>query len=423
MLRPLFVPGALLAALVAGCFAPPRPSAYPFRIEPGGVVRSGAFLRSMNGLNGRNFLGGNAVTTLVNGDEIFPSMLEAIEGAQDSICFETYVYWSGDIADRFAGAIAERARAGVHTHVLIDGIGGAKMEDELVERMREAGADVRFYNPVEWTDPSSIAAANFRTHRKLLVVDGRIGFVGGVGIADEWTGDARDEGEWRDNHYRVEGPVVVQLQGAFADNWMDTTQEVLHHERYYPRLEDAGEVFAQVLTSSSEADGSTVQLMYLLAISAAQQEILITTPYFVPDEVTADALCYASRRGVRVAILVPGPKIDFSLVREASRARWGPLLEAGVEMYEFQPTMIHVKSLVVDSRWVSIGSANVDNRSFSLNDEVNLDVYDEDFAEVHRALFAADLARSQRITKVVWKKEGFWSRLRGRVASLFGGQL
>jgi cardiolipin synthase A/B len=363
-------------------------------------VEDPQFIRVMSGLFGPSLLRGNRVTALHNGDEIFPSMLEAIRSAERTICLETFIYWKGRIGREMSEALAERSRAGVRVHVLLDWIGSRRIDDGSLELMRESGIDVMRYRPLHW---HQLGRLNYRTHRKLLIVDGKIGFTGGAGIADFWLGDARNESEWRDAQFRVEGPVVAEMQAAFMDNWIVTREEVLHDESYFPPLEPAGDEPAQMFISSPEEGSESVRLMYMLSVAAARRSILISTAYFVPDQVSIRTMIEAVRRGVRVRIIIPGRKIDTKVVRRASRSRWGPLLAAGVEIWEYQPTMYHYKAMVVDELWVSVGSTNFDNRSFKLNDEANLNVLSQGLAKRLTEAFEKDLSRSKRVTYESWK--------------------
>ncbi|HET6600232.1 MAG TPA: phospholipase D-like domain-containing protein, partial [Burkholderiaceae bacterium] len=342
------------------------------------------FVRELGLLLGPPFLQGNRYRLLRNGDEIFPPMLTAIRGARTSITFETYIYWSGDIGREFADALSERARQGVAVHVLLDWLGSAKIDENLITEMTDAGVRVEKFHPPHW---SHLARFNNRTHRKLLVVDGRIGFTGGVGIAPQWTGRAQDPAHWRDSHFQVDGPVVAQIQAAFLDNWIKATGEVLHGPSYFPVLEPAGDGLGQVFSSSADGGSEVMHLMYLFAIQAAAHSIDLSASYFVPDESTSAALVEAMQRGVKLRIVVPGPHIDSETVRSASRARWGPLLAAGALIAEYQPTMFHCKVMIVDGLLVSVGSTNFDNRSFRLNDEATLNILDADFASEQTAVF------------------------------------
>ena len=390
------------------------------RVESPYGVADGQFEQSMGGLLPPSITPGNRVTPLINGDRIFPAMLEAIRSARRSITFETFIYWSGTIGREFADALAERARAGVKVHVLLDWLGTKKMKPELVEEMKRAGVEVERYHPLKWFNAWRI---NHRTHRKLLVVDGTIGFTGGVGIADEWTGDAQDPKHWRDSHFRLEGPAVAQMQAAFMDNWLKTHSAVLHGADYFPPLEPVGSCKAQVFMSSPAEGSESVRLMYLLSIACARHSIRIANAYFVPDDLSVQTLVEARRRGVKVEIIVPGEHIDTHVVRQAGRSRWGPLLEAGVEIYEYAPTMFHCKVMVVDDLWTSVGSTNFDNRSFRLNDEANLNILDPDFARGQAEVFEHDKARSRRITYEAWRNRPWTEKLKERTAALLRSQL
>ena len=390
------------------------------RIERLYDTASPQFYRSLGVLLGPPVLDGNRVQDFQNGDRIFPAMLGAIRAARRTISFETYIYWSGDIGRAFADALAERAKAGVRVHVLLDWVGSQKIDEALLDEMRGAGVEIRFYRPLHWYH---LARLNNRTHRKLLVVDGRVGFTGGVGIADKWSGHAEDPDHWRDSHYRIEGPAVAQMQATFLDNWTKVTGLVLHGEDYFPAMEPLGDTRAQMFSSSPEGGAESMQLMYLLAITAAGKTIDLASSYFVPDQLTVNALVEAMKRGVRFRLIVPGPIIDTDVVRRASRATWGPLLAAGARIHEFQPTMYHCKVMIVDGVLVSVGSTNFDTRSFRLNDEANLNVYDAAFAARQVAVFEQDLGRSRRVTLAEWQTRPWHEKLVERAASLLGPQL
>lgn len=357
------------------------------------------FERALGTLLGPGIVGGNAVTELLNGDQIFPPMLAAIKGAQKSITFETYIYWSGDIGKQFADALSERARAGVRVHVLLDWVGSAKMDESYLTEMKEAGVQIEKFHKPHWYN---LARLNNRTHRKLLVVDGQVAFTGGVGIAPQWMGNAQDPGHWRDSHYLVRGPVVAQMQATFLDNWLKVTGKVLHGELYFPPIAPAGAQKAQMFSSSPSSGSESMQLMVHLAITAAERSLDLSVAYFVPDELTRKLLMDALARGVRVRFITPGEHTDTDTVKAASRATWGPLLQAGAEIHEYQPTMYHCKVMIVDQLLVSVGSTNFDNRSFRLNDEANLNVYDAAFAKRQTEVFEDDLKRSRRVTYEQW---------------------
>jgi cardiolipin synthase len=377
------------------------------------------FRISMGSLFGSNNIPGNAIETLVNGDKIFPSMLAAIEGARNTITFETYIYWSGTIAERFADALAAKARQGLSVKVLLDWVGSIPMEERLVDTMKQAGVEVVRFRPVHWYTLDRI---NNRTHRKLLIVDGRIGFTGGVGIGDEWLGDARSPREWRDNHYRIEGPAVSELQAAFAEHWIEATGELLMGDRFFPAIARAGDKDAQIVVSSANRR-NVMHLMLMTALAAAEKTIRIGTPYFVPDEVTRRQLLAARQRGVDVQIIVPGSRTDARIVRNASRHFWGEMLAAGIRIHEFQPTMYHSKIAIVDEVWTSVGSTNIDERALRLNDEANINVYDRAFARSELALFEADLKRSREYTLADWQARPFWQKATDFAASLLRSQI
>jgi cardiolipin synthase A/B len=359
------------------------------------------FELEMDAMLGPDMLEGNAITCLQNGDEIFPAMLAAIRSAQLSITFETYIYWSGEIGKAFADALKERAQAGVPVHVMLDWAGSAKMERHLLDELEQAGVEVELYHALNWY---SVARLNNRTHRKLLVVDGRIGFTGGVGIADQWNGHAQDPDHWRDIHFRIEGPVVAQLQAAFMDNWIKSTGRVLHTPIYYPPLGPVGAHKMHVFVSSPSGGTASMYLMYLLAVAAAQKSIDLQAAYFIPDRLMVDALVAARKRGVKIRLLVPGRFIDSRLVRMASKRRWGKLLAEGVEIYEFGRTMMHNKMLILDRLMVSVGSTNFDMRSFNLNDEASLNIYSPAFGDEMTKVMESDLRHAKRYTLDRWKK-------------------
>jgi cardiolipin synthase len=378
------------------------------------------FGRAMGVLLGPAIVHGNRYEVLINGDRIFPAMLAAIRNAQKSITFESYIYWSGATGKAFADALSERALAGVKVHVLLDWVGSNKMDAGLVDEMHKAGVQVRRFHQPHWYN---LARMNNRTHRKILVVDGTVGFTGGVGISDLWSGDGQDPKHWRDTHFRVEGPVVAQMQAVFLDNWIKVTGVVLHGPAYFPELKSVGKGAAQMFSSSPEGGSESMQLMYLMALTAAERTLDLSVAYFVPDELTLHALTDALKRGVKVRMIMPGPYTDTELVGAASRASWGALLEAGAELYEYQPTMYHCKVMIADSLLVSVGSTNFDNRSFRLNDEANLNIYDADFAAEQTRIFVEDLSRSRRVTLQEWQNRPLWDKVKERAAALASPQL
>jgi cardiolipin synthase A/B len=383
-------------------------------------VRDPQFRRTMDQLLGRPIVSGNRVTALLNGDQAFPAMLEAIRSARRSVNLESYIFWSGTVATEFADALAERARAGVPVHVVVDWLGSKKIDDALVDRMRAAGVVVVKYGPLRWY---ALDRFNNRTHRKLLIVDGRVGFTGGIGIDDLYLGHAQDKDHWRDSQFRIEGPAVAELQAVFLDNWLESGNPLLDGPAYFPALDSVGPQLAQAVLSSPGAGTEGLRLMYMLAIASAERSIRIANAYFVPNTLAVEMLVAARRRGVEVEILVPGPVNDAKLVERASRAKWGPLLEAGVKIYEYQPTMYHAKVMVVDDYWVSVGSTNFDNRSFRLNDEANLNVLDDGFGREQSEGFVRDRARARQVTLEEWRRRPVTERLEELVGRMMRHQL
>ena len=379
-------------------------------------VHDPQFVRTLGQLLGPPILGGNKVVRLLNGCRIFPAMEEALAGAIRTITLETYIWKEGITTSRLTGLLSEAARRGVKVHVLLDAAGG-ESSGPCVKTLREAGAEVSVYHQ------SNVARFNFRTHRKLLIVDGSTGFIGGVGFADEWMGDADSPGHWRDTHYQVTGPVVAQLQAAFNDNWMKASARVLDGEDYFPALSEKGKVFCQTFKSSPQEGSESARMMILLSLAAAEKTILIGNAYFVPDDLTCDTLIEARERGVAIEVLVPGDVSDSRLVRRASRERYGTLLAAGVRIFEYQPTMYHCKSLIVDSIWCSVGSSNFDNRSFRLNDEANLNMLDEALAEQATEDFQNDRALAREVTFSEWKGRTVTTKFLDKLACLVRSQI
>ena len=383
-------------------------------------VRDLAFLQTMHALTGSPMSEGNCVTILKNGIEIFPAMLAAIRDAKRTINLEFYIYWDGEIGRKFAEALAEKARAGVAVKVVLDAVGSAQMSKSLVNFMARNGIDMEWYHPLRWY---TISTLNHRTHRKLLIVDGRIGFSGGVGIADDWLGDADAPHHWRDTVARVEGPVVTQMQSAFMDNWVKSRGELLTGLDYFPPLAPCGPHLTQVLKSSPSEGSSTVKLLYIISIVSAVKSIYISNAYFVPDADTTRALEAAVRRGVDVRVIVPGEFTDVPIVRQASRWHYERLLGRGIRIFEYQPTMMHAKTMVVDGAWTTIGSSNFDDRSFRLNDEVNINVYSDDLAAQMETMFHADLVRCEEVKLRKWFRRGLLERTKEKLASIFRPQL
>jgi len=402
--------GAGLAWYAADSLRHRREGAVGYELVEGVDAESADFMRAAEALTGHPIDEGCEVELLVNGNRIFPAMLETIRGAERTLCLETYVYWRGEIATEIAAAVRERARAGVECRVLVDAVGAARIDERLIDGMQEAGARVCRFRP-----PRPYALRNLanRTHRRLLVADGRVGMTGGVGIAGEWEGDARGPGEWRDTHVRVRGPVVRGMQGAFAEHWLEATGEVLGGQRFLPRLEplDGGGP-VQLVRSSAGVGDTNAEAVHYLAIASARRSLDLCAAYFAPRPAFTEALREAAERGVEVRVVLPGPHIDKRLVRRAGRAAYEPLLAGGVRVFEYQPTMLHAKTMAVDGRWATVGTMNFDNRSFQLNDEVTLGVWSERFCAALRESFEADLARSAEIDPDRWRRRGPLRRAR-----------
>jgi cardiolipin synthase len=371
------------------------------RIEHRYGIGDPQFRLEMSVMLGPSITAGNRVTALQNGAEIFPAMLDAIRRASRSITFETFIYWSGEIGEEFSEALSERAGAGIAVNVLLDWVGSMKMDRKLLDRMQGAGVRVHRYRPLHWYN---LRRLNNRTHRKLLVVDGNIGFTGGVGVADHWQGHATDPDHWRDSHYMVDGPVVAQLQAAFNDNWIKTTGELLNGEDYFPQLRPVGDIHAHLFIASPAGGSESMHLMYLMAIAAAERSIDLSASYFVPDGLLLDALVAARARGVQVRVLLPGPYTDSEAARIASKREWGRLLRAGVKIHVYLRTMLHAKLLIIDREFISVGSTNFDMRSLQLNDEASLNIYDKALAEQLTGVFEADLQPSAEYSYTMWQE-------------------
>ncbi|TIS15304.1 MAG: cardiolipin synthase B [Mesorhizobium sp.] len=378
------------------------------------------FARSMSSYSQGQMFEANAVQTLVNGDEIFPAMLQAIRSARKTINMETYIYWSGSVGYEFATSLAAKAREGVEVRVLVDWLGSLPFDEKLIQIMTSAGVRFERYRPIHWY---TLDRVNNRTHRKLLIVDGRVAFTGGVGIADNWLGDARNPNEWRDTHYQIEGPAVPGFQAAFAENWLETVGETLQGENFYLPPEAAGALRAQLILSSQPNGSENMELMMLAAIAAAKDHLRIGMAYFLPDDIALQQILDARKRGVAVDVIVPNSLTDVPIVRKASRYFWGKLLEAGVRIYEFQPTMYHPKLLIVDDVWASFGSTNLDQRSLRLNDEATLNVYGKEFARTQIDLFNEDLKRSRQISLAEWRSRPMREKFTDWLASTLHAQL
>jgi len=396
------VAAALVVPTLAGC-AHQSPVLRLPALEMGHPT----FAATVAAYTGSPVVGGNRVEVLLNGDEIFPAKLRAIRSARRTINYAQYVFEEGKPAQDVAQAMAERCRAGVTVNVLLDAVGALALPTEYRDIMTNAGCRVESFRPLS---PFAIDKVNNRNHRRILVVDGRMGITGGSGTSGKWGGDGKTQDHWRDTDVWIEGPVVEQLQGAFAENWLEATGIALGGRDYFPApLEAKGHASAQAVRSSPAGGSAAMYTMFLLAMASARRSIYITNPYFLPDDKMVETLVRTARNRVRVVLLLPGA-IDHNIVKQASRAELGRLLEAGVEVYEYRAALLHAKTMVVDSRWATVGSTNLDRRSFALNDEINLVVYDEAIAHRLERIFEADLARSRRITYEGWRNRSMMSR-------------
>jgi cardiolipin synthase len=374
----------------------------------------------MAGAAGIPFAGGNSMALLNNGDRFYPAMLEAIDRAERSITVEAYIYWAGRIGMTFARALAGAAQRGVRVKILLDAVGSASVGREILQILEHGGCHLAWYNPFRF---AHLRRINNRTHRKSLVIDGRIGFTGGAGIADHWTGDAQDDKHWRDLQIRLEGPAVRPLQTGFAQNWLEATGELVTGPDFYPAARPAGSLSVQTVMSSPETGASTIRVMYFLGISSARRSIDIANPYFVPDHVSIDLFRDAVKRGVRVRVMVAGIRNDTWITRLNSVRLYGALLDAGVELLEYNRTMMHHKIMIVDGLWSTVGTANFDNRSFSHNEESNVCVCDAAFARELGDTFERDARLCQRVSKDGWQRRGIGARTLEALASFVQDQV
>ncbi|MBZ2190417.1 cardiolipin synthase B [Alcanivorax sp. JB21] len=388
-------------------------------LAPTYSVADPAFRQTLDALLHSPVRGGHDIQPLEGGEEIYAAMREAVRQAQHSVTFETYEFWGPASAGVFADVLAEAAERGVKVKVLVDYIGSRAADPEKFTRMNEAGVSV-----VRWREPSwyQLSRFNHRTHRKLLMIDGEIGFIGGANMADNWLASEGDN-SYRDHHFRIQGPVVANMQGAFAETWLEATGELLEGELFFPALSEQGDAVLQLVKSSPREGRHRMRALFMYAIASAETSITASTAYFYPDPAFLEALTAAAERGVRIRILVPGGSIDQGYIRHASVNRWQPMLEAGVALYEYQPSMYHAKLLTIDDAWASVGSSNMDNRSFRINDEANLNIYDEDTAWHIRMLIENDMKSAQRYTLSRWEQRPWYKRLVGHGAALLGAHL
>jgi cardiolipin synthase A/B len=396
MIRILF----LTLMLLLGCAGPTPVN----KIDPM-IVGEATFFPTIAAHTDAPILGGNKIDVLLNGEQTFPAMLKAIRGARKSITYAQYLYQDGAIAYELAEAFAERCRAGLTVKLLLDSHGGGKIPEDIPRLLTEAGCQLEWFRRVrlfQFITPWELLNYNYRNHRRILVIDGTLGFTGGHGVAEEWTGDGRTDGKWRDTDVQVEGPIVQQLQAAFVESWRDTTGHVLGGDLYFPALKPVGKVNAQVVKSSPLGGTYESYMLLLLSITSARKSIHLSNPYFLPDERMQEALLEAVKRGVSVVVLTPG-KIDHKLVYWASRRGFEPLLLGGIQIYEYQVALMHAKTMVVDGVWAHVGTTNLDNRSFALNEEINLIAYDRAVAGELEKAFLDDLKHSKKLTYEDWK--------------------
>jgi cardiolipin synthase len=408
MKTPLAAPLLLtLLLILASCAAHQR------FIVPEVQVGQPQFNRIIEAHTLSGLVGGNDVQLLLNGEQIFPAMLGAIRGAHQTITFANYLYEKGAIAEEMAEAFAERCRAGVKVHILLDASGSNKMPKRLREAMREAGCQVEMFHPLS---VFTIRHVNHRNHRRILVADGRVGFVGGTGVGDPWMGDGRTPHHWRQTDVRVKGPVVRAIQAAFAEPWRETTGVLLGGDAYFPDLPPAGSLNIQSVKSSPIGGAAEAYLLFLLAFDGARSSIMVTNPYFVPDGLMMEALERAVQRGVQVQVLMAGEADTMldRIVRKASQASFGRALSAGIRIHEYRGALLHAKTITIDGKWSTVGSANLDRRSFALNQELNIASDDPGLARQLERIYAEDLKYAHEVMLEQWRSRGL-----GRLFELF----
>ena len=378
-------------------------------------------LPSLAGLTQSNLDGGNRVEVLQNGDGFFPVVMRDIAAAKESIHVESYIWSKSAIGTRLAQLLAQKAKQGVEVRILVDASGGRDLKGDLKKMLEDAGAKVAHFHPLRI---SNLGRLNNRDHRKLVIIDGRIGYTGGHGISDNWTGHAQDKDHWRDTALRITGPAVNRLQSCFSENWIEETGEIPAGDKYFPHLGPAGPTTLHVAYTSPSGSVSSVQILYYLAIKSARREILIQNPYLLPDREAIKALEEAVERGVDVRIMVPAETAtDSAIVQHASHHHFGTLLKRGVKMYEYQHTLLHQKVIVIDGIWSSVGSTNFDDRSFQLNDEVNVGILDAQIAAQLRNAFISDLRHARVRGFKEWQNRGVWHKFIDGLAYLGRSQL
>jgi cardiolipin synthase A/B len=385
----------------------------PINEMPSMVLGEPAFYPTIAAHTDASIIAGSRVELLFNGDQIFPAMLQAIRGARKSITYQQYFFEDGAIAYEIAEAFAERCRAGVQVKILLDSLGGGNIPKDIPDLWKKSGCQLEWFERIkvfQFITPWELLNYNHRSHRRLLVIDGKIGFTGGHGVSDAWSGNGRTAEHWRQTDVRVEGPIVQQLQAAFVESWRRATGDVLGDDAYFPALDVQGKVYAQIVKSSPLSSSFGTYLLFLLSITSAQKSIHIANPYFFPDNRIEEALINAVKRGVKVVVLTPA-KSDHATTSSASHSGFGVFLHGGVEIYEYQPALMHTKAMVVDGIWATVGSANLDYRSLAINEELNLVVYDAAFATALEKSFQEDLKYSKKLTYEAWNSRPFTEKI------------
>jgi cardiolipin synthase A/B len=415
-------PSAVVAAAISFVFYHTSTDSHPalYALEPDFAADTPEFRNTMAGMTGMPLIARNSVEIYNDGDEFYPAMLEEIESAQYSVTMEQFIFWDGEVSRRFAEAFAEKAREGIPVKLLADAIGSATVGEQNLRILEASGCQLAWFHPIHWY---TLNRANFRTHRKSLILDGRIAFTGGAGLADHWIGRAENERQWRDIQIRVEGPAVAAQQSGFAQNWLIATGEVLSGPEFFPAAPAAGDVEVQTILSSPNSGACAAATMYVIAVQCARKSLFIANPYFIPGARVIDMLARACRRGVDVKIMMAGKHNDTWWARQNSLRLHGKLLKAGVEIYEFEPTMLHQKTMVVDGAWATVGTANFDNRSFALSEETNVCFHDRALVERLESIFLADLARCRKVELFDWLQRGFLERVKEGFAALIEDQV
>jgi len=413
---------ALVAGITSFFFYHTTPESHPavYALETDLDVESAEFPVTMTGMTGMPLVPGNQVDLLNNGDEFFPQMLEAVESAAHSVTMEQYIFWDGRIGRRFAEAFAEKARSGIPVKLLLDAVGSSTLGEPILKILEAGGCQLAWFRPIHWY---TMSRANHRNHRKSLIVDGRIAFTGGAGLADHWLGKARSARSWRDIMIRVEGPAALEQQSGFAQNWLQSTGEILTGHDYFQLPGPAGSTDVQTILSSRFEGTGAAGTMHLIALQCARRQLCIANAYFIPDARLIDMLARACGRGVAVKLMVAGDHNDTWWARQNSLRLYGKLLQAGVEIFEFLPTMLHQKIVIVDAAWASVGTANFDNRSLALNDETSVCFHDRALVNRLHNIFLADLESCRKVQLADWKRRGFWQRAGEQFASLMEDQM